>query len=151
MKKASYQTLLLVLLRVSMGWLFLYAGLDKIFDPSWTSKGYLLGSKTLPGLYAFFASPSLLPFVDFLNEWGLTLLGISLILGAFVRLSSRLGVLLMFLYYLPVLHFPYVGEHSFLVDEHIVYILALEALAVFQAGRTWGVDAVLQKRTKKVS
>lgn len=151
MKKASYQAVVLFLARVSMGWLFLYAGLDKIFDPSWTSKGYLLGAKTLPEFYAFFASPTILPFVDFLNEWGLTLLGISLILGIFVRLTSHLGVFLMLLYYFPVLNFPYVGEHSFLVDEHIIYILVLETLAVFQAGRIWGIDGIVRKIRKKVS
>ncbi|MDP3900957.1 MAG: DoxX family protein [bacterium] len=144
-----YLRTILFLSRISIGWLFLYAGLDKIFNPSWTSKGYLLGAKTLPGVYAFFASPGILPFVDFLNEWGLTLLGISLILGVLVRFSSWFAVLLMFLYYLPVLQFPYVGEHSFLVDEHIIYIFFLLMLGALNAGRSWGLDSLLRKKGKK--
>ncbi|QQR54541.1 DoxX family membrane protein [Candidatus Peregrinibacteria bacterium] len=129
----------LFLLRISLGWMYLYAGLTKLLDPTWTSHGYLEGAKGLSGFYNWLATPSVLPVVDFMNEWGLTLLGVSLILGIFVRLSGVLGALLMLLYYLA-LGFPYPNEHALIVDEHIIYIFALLYLAAIQAGRTWGLD-----------
>ena len=64
---------------------------------------------------------------------------VSLILGLFFRLSSVLGAVLMLLYYLPVLKFPYVA-HGFLVDEHVIYGLALLYLAAGRAGRQFGLE-----------
>ena len=134
------QKICLVLLRLSLGFMYLYAGLNKVLDSAWTSQGYLESAKGFSAFYAWLASPSLLPAVDFMNEWGLTLLGVSLILGIFVRLSGVLGATLMLLYYLP-LGFPYPNEHALIVDEHIIYASALLYLAAIQAGRVYGLDA----------
>lgn len=133
-------TLVMFLLRISLGWLFLYAGATKLADPIWSAKGYLMSAKTFSGFYHWLASPGMLPLVDFLNEWGLTLIGVSLMLGIAVRLSGTLGALLMLLYYFPVLTFPYIGEHAYLVDEHIIYAGALLMLASIRAGRAWGLE-----------
>lgn len=130
----------LVLLRLAMGWLFLYSGVTKLLDPTWSSAGYLQGAKTFGSLYQAMLAPNVLPVINAINAWGQTLLGISLILGLFVRLSSVLGAVLMLLYYLPVLDFPYAGQHGFLVDEHVIYGLALLHLAAVRAGRTVGLE-----------
>lgn len=129
------------LLRVSLGWLFFYAGIAKVLDPAWSSAGYLANAKTFPLFYASLLRPDFLPAVDFLNEWGLTLIGVSLIFGVFVRLSSVFGILLMLLYYFPILSFPYPNPHSFIVDEHIIYALVFLLFAALKAGRVWGLDA----------
>ena len=99
------QRVMLFALRLAMGWMMLYAGITKVLDPQWSAAGYLKGAKTFAGLYQWLLSPGILPAVNFINEWGLTLLGVSLILGIFVRLSSVLGAVLMLLYYFPVLIF----------------------------------------------
>lgn len=117
---------ILFVIRLALGWFMLYAGWTKIINEAWTAGPYLLSAKTLPGLYAFFASPDILPHINFINKWGLFLLGISLITGVWVRLSAPLGAALMALYYLPILAFPYVG-HGLLVDEHVIYALLLLA------------------------
>lgn len=130
-------------LRIALGWLYFYAGITKIINPSWSAKGYILSANTMAGFYESLTQPGILSFVNFLNEWGLTLLGISLILGLFVRISSLCGVLLMILYYIPILNFPYVGEHSYLIDEHIIFSLVLIFFFVIRAGRTWGLDGKL--------
>lgn len=127
-------------LRISIGWLMFYAGLTKILDPAWSAAGYLAGAKTFAGFYQWFSQPAFLPFINFVNEWGLTLLGVSLLLGIFVRLSSVLGAALMLLYYFPVLEFPYIGTHSFIVDEHVIYALVLVYFAAVRAGRAWGLE-----------
>lgn len=134
------QKISLFLLRVSMGWLFFYAGITKVLNPEWSAAGYLRGAKTFTDFYQWLLQPNILPVVNFMNEWGLTLLGISLIAGVFVRLSSFLGAFLMLLYYFPMLDFPYPNGYSFIVDEHIIYISVLLLLASFRAGRVWGLE-----------
>ena len=135
----KYSKITLLLLRLSMGGLMFYAGITKVLDPNWSAAGYLNTAKTFTGLFQWFASPEILPVINFINEWGLTLLGVSLILGVFVRLSSVLGAALMLLYYFPILEFPYVG-HGFLIDEHIIYALVLTYFAIVKAGRVWGLE-----------
>jgi len=137
---AQFQKVSLFLLRVSLGWMFFYAGITKILNPEWSAVGYLKGAKTFAGFYQFLTQPGILPITNFVNEWGLTLLGISLIFGVFVRLSSILGAALMLLYYFPILDFPYPNAHSFIIDEHIIYALALILLAAWRAGRTYGLE-----------
>jgi len=123
-----------------MGSMFLYAGITKLMNPEWSAGDYLASAKTFKGFYLFLAAPETVGAVSSLNEWALTLLGISLILGIFVRLSSVLGIILMFLYYLPILDFPYVGKSNFIVDQHVIYIFVLLYLAVVRAGRVFGLD-----------
>jgi thiosulfate dehydrogenase [quinone] large subunit len=134
------QKISLFFLRVVLGWMYLYAGATKIINPNWSAAGYLKSAKTFSAFYQWLASPGMLPLTNFVNEWGLTLLGLSLIFGLFVRFSSTLGAVMMFLFYLPILEFPYVGQHSYIVDEHIIYITALLVLGSFKAGRAWGLE-----------
>jgi thiosulfate dehydrogenase (quinone) large subunit len=143
MKKS--QRIVLFLLRLSLGWYMFYAGITKVLDPEWSAAGYLGGAKILGGFYGWLASPGIIPFVNFVNEWGLTLLGISLILGVFVRLSSILGALLMFLYYLP-LGIIHPDTHSMFVDDHIIFILVLLLFHFSDAGKIWGLDSKLKPR-----
>ncbi len=121
-----------------MGWMFFYAGITKILDNTWSAEGYLQGAKTFPDLFHYFLQPSILPIVNLVNEWGLLLLGISLILGVFVSISAPLGIVLMVLYYLPILSFPYPNAHSYIVDEHVIYIFGLLVLWALGSGRVWG-------------
>ncbi len=114
------QKIALLILRISLGWMYFYAGVTKLIVPNWSAAFYFKDAQTFAGLYKLFLNPNILPIVNFLNEWGLTLLGIALILGIFVRLSSILGIMLMILYYLPILKIPYPNAHSFIVDEHII-------------------------------
>lgn len=146
MRMNMFKKVSLLLLRLGLGWLFLYAGVTKIIDPEWSAAGYLSNAQTFPELFAWFATPANIGWINFVNEWGLTLIGISLIVGLFVRWSSLAGIMLMVLYWLPVLSFPYVGDHSYIVDDHIVYVLGLLVLMAFHAGRYWGLDRKLGRK-----
>lgn len=145
---SQYQKISLFILRLSLGWLYFYAGITKVLNPEWTSAGYLKNAKTFAFGYQWMLDPSILQVVDFLNEWGLTLLGISLFAGFLIRISAYAGVALMGLYYLAAIDFLYPNSHAFLVDEHIIYILALLVLAAFQTGEIWGLDGWLTSRRK---
>jgi thiosulfate dehydrogenase [quinone] large subunit len=135
----------LFLLRIALGWLFFYAGITKLFNPAWSAVGYLQGAKTLSSFYQWLAQPGLVPVINFLNEWGLLLIGVALLVGLFVRLASGAGAVMMLLYYFPVLTFPHIGATAYVVDEHIVYALALLVVAAFQAGRIGGLEKVLPR------
>ncbi|MDP2656594.1 MAG: DoxX family protein [bacterium] len=139
-----FQKISLVLFRLAMGWMFLYAGVTHLLNPKFSAAGYLASAKTLPIFFHWLASPDILPTVNFINIWGLTLLGVSLILGVCVRLSSALGVLLMILYWLP-LGMLHPDAHSLIVDDHIIYATGLLALLTMNAGQTWGLDSWFTK------
>ena len=128
------------LLRLVMGWMYLYAGITHLLDAKFSAAAYISGATSFVDLYQWFLSPQVLPVVDFMVKWGLVLLGASLILGLFVRISSYLGMLLMFLFYLPILNFPMVGKGSYLVNQHIIYMAGLLVLASFRAGHVWGLE-----------
>lgn len=130
-------------LRLTMGWILFYAGITKLLDPTWSAE-YLLvetGSKSVPlaGLWRVLAQDWLW-IVDPLNEWGETLIGLCFILGAFVRIASALGMVMMTLYYFA--HLPL--EWGFIVDYHIVYVMIMFGLAAFGAGRILGLDHYLE-------
>jgi thiosulfate dehydrogenase [quinone] large subunit len=141
-----FQKISLVLLRISIGWLFFYAGITKIINPAWSAEGLLKNATLFRGFYLWLARPEVLPTVNFLNEWGLLLLGVSLILGFLVRPSAILGAALMTLYYLAQLDFPYPNPHSYIVDEHIIYALLLLYFAAIRAGKTFGLDGYFRRR-----
>lgn len=145
----KYQKVLLFLTRISLGWMLLYAGITKISSDTWSAAGYLNAAKTFPAFYHWLASPEILPLTNFVNEWGQVFLGILLILGLFTRYAAVLGALMMLLYYLPVLSFPYPNPHSFIVDEHIVYALALLFLGASKAGAFLGLDQKIKLLLKR--
>lgn len=131
---------MIVLLRIAMGWMFLYAGITKVINPMWTAEGFLRNAKAFTGFFQWFALPENIGWVNVVNEWGLTLLGVALILGIGVRIASVLGVALMLLYYLP-LGFPKPSATAFIVDQHVVYALVLMFFAAVRAGRIYGLEA----------
>ncbi len=66
--------LLFTLMRITIGWHFLFEGISKLAIPGWSSAPYLMESKWLfSGFFHWIVShPSALAFTDFLNIWGLT-------------------------------------------------------------------------------
>lgn len=153
----NWQLFFLVFLRVAIGWHFLYEGLVKLFTSSWTSSGFLMDSKGfLAPFYRSIASdPETLNIIDRLNEWGLILIGLGLILGIFTRLATVAGMILLVFYYLS--HPPFMGlkyalpsEGSyFIVDKVMIEFLALGVLLVFPTGRIIGIDRLIFRRKLK--
>ncbi|RLE01325.1 MAG: DoxX subfamily [Candidatus Aminicenantes bacterium] len=151
------QLYLLTFLRVLIGWHFLYEGLAKLFNPYWSSADYLMQSKWIfSGLFkALMASPTLLKIVDWLNIWGLMLIGLALMLGLGERVACWAGAVLLLLYYLAAP--PFVGynyslpqEGSYvIVNKNLIELAALLVLSVFRTSRHLGLEYFLNR--KKVS
>ena len=150
---SHYQLVSLSLLRILVGWHLLYEGMAKLANSNWTSAAYLLDSKWLfSGLAEWMVTnPGLLSLVDTLNIWGLTLIGLSLMLGLLSRWGSIAGACLLVLYYL--FHPPLVGleyskppEGSYLiVDKNLVEACALFVLAMFPTSHITGLDRFINK------
>jgi thiosulfate dehydrogenase [quinone] large subunit len=81
--------------------------------------------------------------------WGLTAIGLGLILGCFTRLASAAGLLVILLFYLC--NPPFVGyfysiptEGSYLVvNKNLVEAAALAVVLVTGSGRAFGLDRIL--------
>ena len=147
----------LVILRVLIGWYFLYEGLAKVFTPKWTAYGYLMDSQ---GVFAPFfrmiaENQSMMAAADFINIWGLTLVGEMLILGLLEKASYIGAALFLILYYLshpPLLHVEYLlpTEGSYLwVDKNLVMLAAVAVLYFFPTAMRIGMDRIMLKNKSK--
>jgi thiosulfate dehydrogenase [quinone] large subunit len=145
------QTTMLTILRMLIGWHFLYEGVVKLWNPGWTAAGYLNDSGgSLASFFKWMASsPGLLNVVDSLNVWGLILIGLSLILGLFSRAGILAGIVLLAFYYLS--HPPVIGadyalpsEGSYLwVNKNLLELFSLAVLFVFPTSRIIGMDRLI--------
>ena len=148
----------LTLLRMVIGWHLLYEGVSKLLAKHWTSAEYLSDSTwLLAGVFRSLAgSPGLLRVVDFLNMWGLTLIGLALLLGLRTRLFAALGALLVALYY--VSNPPFVGLRgvtaegdSLIINKNLIEIVGLLVILMGGRGATYGLDnliAILRDRRR---
>jgi thiosulfate dehydrogenase (quinone) large subunit len=148
LKYSQPQQWMLVILRVAIGWHLLYEGIIKLMNPNWSSVGYLMDSKGwFAGIFhSIAANPDALQVADFLNIWGLILVGLGLILGLFTRLSCYGGIALLALYYLshpPLLNVTYIipSEGNYmLVNKNLIELFTLAVLLLFPTGRIVGID-----------
>lgn len=131
------------ILRIALGIQFLISGLMK-FSPTWSASGYLEAS-TGP-LRDFFISLSGSSLVDSLNAWGLTLIGLALILGLFVRPASFFGVILMILYFLSHLEQNTIYGP---INYHIIYTFIFFLYISGGAGHAFGLDSLIHENTRK--
>ncbi len=146
-----FQAIGLVTLRILIGWHFFYEGLAKLTNEYWTSAGYLAESQWwLKDLFlGVAANPSLLTVVDYVNIWGLILIGLGLMLGALTRVATVAGMALLVLYYIaapPFVGYEYAmpAEGSYLiVNKIMIELAALVALLAFPTGKVFGVDRLI--------
>jgi len=125
------------LLRVAIGWHFLYEGLSKLLDPAWTAAGYLRSAQwVLAEVFHWMAdTPRVLAVVDLLNTWALILIGAALMLGVFTRAAALAGAVLLALYWLahpalPGFEQPAAEGSYLIVNKNVVELCALLVLAL---------------------
>jgi len=154
---SNKQTFFLVVLRILLGWYFLYEGITKLANPDWTSMGYLMDSAgPFSGIFHSMGSnPDVVVVVDWLNMWRLTLVGLGMLLGLLTQLSLAMGILLLTLYYLshPALAsvtylMPQEGSYL-VVNKTLIEIFALAVMLVFPTGRIAGLDRLISKWVRK--
>ncbi|MCF6297642.1 MAG: DoxX family membrane protein [Flavobacteriaceae bacterium] len=149
------QTSVLVLLRMLIGWHLLYEGVVKLQNPNWSSAGFLMQSKGfLKGFSNWIiSSPKALYFVDILNEWGLAILGLFLILGLFTRFTSLMAGVLLMLYYLnspPLLDAIKTTQGNYLIiNQLLIESVTLFTLYFFPTGKIVGLDMFIDYFKRK--
>ncbi|MDP3881234.1 MAG: hypothetical protein Q8Q32_03600 [bacterium] len=134
---------LLKALRIFLGWIFLWPFLDKLFGLGFGTcrlddgsvsylceRAWAMGGSPTTGFLAntsgpfanFFQSLSGLAIVDWLFMLGLLGIGTALIINRYVKFASAMGTLLLILMYLASAIPP---THNPIIDEHIIYAVAL--------------------------
>jgi thiosulfate dehydrogenase [quinone] large subunit len=154
---SNWQLSALVILRVMIGWHFLYEGIIKLMNPNWSAASFLLESKWIfSGIFKGIAgNPSLLSFVNVLNTWGLILIGLGLIMGCLTRLATGAGMALICLYYIcnppfTGLYYAIPSEGNYLiVNKNLIEIAALFVLILFPTGHIIGLDRFFYKLRSK--
>lgn len=132
-----------LLLRLSMGWIFIWSGFDKLIT-DFSAGGFLVNAASGPLKDLFVRmgeSQTALNVVDPLVIWGQILIGFSLILGIFTRFGLLMASIMMFLFYLAQL---WPANNPFM-DDHIIYIAVFALLGALGAGRILGLDALIEK------
>lgn len=149
--KARY---VMAIARLGLGWTFLWAFLDKTFGLGFattTENAWVNGGSPTYGFlnfgtegktfHDFFAGLSG-PVADWTFMLGLLGIGVALTLGIGMRVAAVSGTVLMLSMWLASLPL----ENNPVFDDHIAYAIVLVALAVFGAGRTWGLGRAWEKR-----
>jgi len=151
MKKENQIPLLpagLTLMRILVGWHFLYEGIIKLAINDWSSYGYLSQSKWILSGFSHWimANPTALGIVDFLNVWGLILIGTGLLLGVFTRIASLWGAVLLLMYYLTVPPFiiPPADGHYLFINNQIIETGILIVFALVRKDYMWGIDRLMK-------
>jgi len=148
------------LLRIAMGWTFLWAFLDKAF-----ALGFSTGRSLDTGAIDFFGKAAWIhggsptdgaltfalrgPFQSLYSgligqtwiEWvymaSMLLIGTALILGIGTRLAALGGIAWMGIFYTATAMWP---DNNPFLDEHLVYIIVLAGIAYVGAGRYVGLQ-----------
>jgi thiosulfate dehydrogenase (quinone) large subunit len=148
-----HRRLLVALLRMSMGWVFLWAFFDKLIGLGFSTcrvdgvvdvlckKAWLMGGSPTFGFLSNASGPFAPlfhaiaghPIVNTLFMLGLLGVGVALITGAGMRLGTWGGALMLVLMYVasPPTTNPF-------LDDHIVYALVLVLLRWMHAGDYYG-------------
>ncbi len=147
-------------LRLALGFMFLYGGIEKIeteLGGKMATKGFLTG---VAGPFAFmFNGMAGNPVVEGLLVYGELAIGISLMAGFFTRVGGISGALVSLLLYMSTLpamtagftgsYFDFLLSKNALISQYVIYILLFVAFIFLVPGRFLGVDGVLQNLTER--
>ena len=147
----------LAVLRFLLGFVFLWAFLDKAFGLGYSTapaKAWIAGGSPTSGFLGhveagpfrgLFASLAGSTTVDVLFMLGMLAVGVALFLGIGLRVAAAAGSLILVLMWVaewPMAAMTFDGKATAstnpFVDYHLVFAAALIVLAILAAGRTWG-------------
>jgi len=154
----------IAILRIGVGIIFLWAGLEKLFAPEpWSAAGFLqfgtagsLGWPFVTGevaegtvfnptqaLWAGLATnEAAMAVINVLVPFGQIGIGVGLILGLLTRFSAAMGTLMMLFFFLAAWDFAF-G----VVNQHLTYALVTALLGLIGAGNYIGLDRAVGEST----
>jgi thiosulfate dehydrogenase [quinone] large subunit len=144
-------------LRIGLGFIFLWPFLDKLFGLGYSTpsaKAWINGGSPTNGflghveagpLQSVFRSIAGAGWADWLFMLGLLGIGVALLTGVALRLSAVAGTILLVLMWAaewPLAQFTSAGEATGstnpFVDYHLIFAIALIVIAMFGTGSSWG-------------
>jgi thiosulfate dehydrogenase (quinone) large subunit len=161
-KLSRWPMIAITVMRILIGWHFLYEGIAKLSSATWSSSGYLKQARgPFADLFKWLAAqPNLLSYADLITMYGLTIVGVLLVLGLFTRLASVAGIGFILMFYLcnpPLVGFFYSlpQEGSYLiVNKQLTELGGLLVVLVSGSGTFAGLDvfvhALFARGPKKV-
>jgi uncharacterized membrane protein YphA (DoxX/SURF4 family) len=155
-EKNKALTWILTGMRISVGWYFLYEGIDKLLTSGWSAEMYLMDSRRIfSDLFRLMAkNPVVLTVVNQLNILGLILIGLSLVTGLLVRCSSIAGSLLMLFYFMAYPPIPgytmgTIAEGSYLwVNKTLILLFIMLGFIFIPANLWYGLARLIRRRKK---
>ena len=154
----------IAIIRIGVGIIFLWAGLEKLFAPEpWSAAGFLqfgtggsLGWPFVTGeaaegtifnpTHAFWAglatNEAAMSVINVLVPFGQIGIGVGLILGLLTRFSAAMGTLMMLFFFLAAWDFAF-G----IVNQHLTYALVTAFLGLIGAGNYFGLDRTVGEST----
>lgn len=141
------------LLRILIGWHFLFEGIMKLYNSSWSAKAYLVSAETFTAFYQWLASDSLIGLTDGLNVAVLIIVGVTLVLGVFDKQGAILGIGLLLLYYFAHPAFMDSSQlgaegNYWLVNKNLIEAAALLVLYLIPSGAYFGLDVLIKSTNK---
>jgi thiosulfate dehydrogenase (quinone) large subunit len=154
---SKYRASGILIARVTVGWVFIYAGIEKVLGAEpFTAAGFLKfgtvgttaetvaeGTIVNP-THAFWVdlagNATLLPIINFLVVFGEVAIGAALIVGLATRFASVAGFLMMGLFWIAAWDF----SHG-VVEYHSVLAIVTLVLGIIGAGEVFGLDAIVAR------
>lgn len=142
----------IVLLRMLIGWHFLYEGILKVYNPDWTAFGYLASAQGfMKPVFNFLADSSIIGTVDFFNKFALVFVGLALLLGIFERLGAYVAVCLLAMYYLAHPPFPWLTQVSaegsyWFVNKNLIELAACLVILQLPTADYFGLKRLMNKK-----
>jgi thiosulfate dehydrogenase [quinone] large subunit len=139
--------------RISLGWIFVWAFLDKMFglghetpaNGAWINGGSptegFLGHATKGPFASIYQNIAGAAWADWLFMAGLAGIGAALVLGVAMRFTAAAGATLLVLMWTAVLP----PDNNLFMDDHIIYALVLVVLALAGADKTVGLGRMWEK------
>ena len=150
-KRTDWKKLIFTLLRMAVGWHFIYEGISKVLISNWSSFSFLANSTgPFSGFYHWLSSSeTIIKVIDLLNIYGLILIGLALFLGLLVRIAALSGALLLALYYFA---YPPFGEslfsagdgHLFIIDKLFIETLVM-LFIFFYREKGYGIEQFIEE------
>ncbi|MDP6922434.1 MAG: DoxX subfamily, partial [Lutibacter sp.] len=116
----------------------------KLYNPEWTSFGYLASAQgPFKSLFLTLSSEPFLAVVDTLNISALVLVGLTLVAGFFEKLGAVIAILLLAMYYLAHPSFPWLSEvkveGSYWFDnKNLIELVACVIIFQYPTGQFFG-------------
>ena len=151
----------LLLLRLTVGWVFLFAGVEKVLqlggNGPFDATGFLkFGTAgTWPGLAdgavanptqsfwsGLVADPGLMSAINFIVPFGEIAIGVALMLGLFTRFASVMGVLMMLGFWVAAWDFG-----NGIVNEQLIVAILTGIVGYSAAGEIYGLDRRVEQTT----